>query len=551
MKALMRQVVFCAIVLALAAPAAAAPVNYFNNLYTGTRDDYNGQVGFEFQATSSFYVDAIGRAVNPSYNGGVLQRDHVVRLWDVPTQSMLAEVTIDNASPRDGLGYATEPVASSVPIAQGRLYRLTTHEYSGGGDPWFSGSLATASYRTDLATLTTDAYINNYTGYPSSGTTSKSGYGVPTFVTDPATTVAQAGENFYNVNYTGTQNTHSGQIGAEFVAYKDLEIRALGRAASPVVNGGTLVDSHTLRLWDADTQALLGEVVVDGNSPYDASGYAQGLLPSPVSIGAGQRFVVSTTETNGGADPWYTAKQDRDPMTDHLNVASVRRDAYTTSSTGFPSSNNHTGDAYGAVTFFGDLAPDRQHGFNIFDDHYSGDRNSYDGRVGFAFVAQSDFVIDRLGRAVSPRYHDGELAVDHTVELWRQDGTSSGVLLGSVTVGPDSPRDEMGYAFEWLDENLQLVEGQAYRLVTTEFSTGTAGDPWRDQRRVPLYDHDLIQITGTAHGGYTGFPGSDSSFGEYAFGAPTFYVTPEPGTIGLLLCGALGLVLCCRRSNRR
>jgi len=549
MKALMRQVVFCAIVLPLAAPAAGAPVNYFNTLLTGTRNDHTGQVGFEFKATSSFYIESLGRAVNGG-DSGTLNISHEVRLWDAVTETELGLVTVTNGSPRDG-GYAHEALTAAIPISQGRNYAISTSEVGGSGDLWRDhDTISTSDYRTDLATIVRSAYSYG-TDFPSFGATGSRGYVVPTFLTDPDNFDAQVGDNFFNSLYTGTRNDYTGQVGAEFEAYKDFEIRALGRAASPAVGGGKLLESHVLRLWDADTQALLGEVVVDGNSPYDASGYAQGLLPSPVSITAGQRFVISTTETSGGGDPWYAAKQDRDPLTDHLNVASVRLSAHTGSSTAFPDSRDHTGDGFGAVTFFGDLAPERQHGFNIFDDHYSGDRNNYNGRVGFAFVAQSDFVIDRLGRAVSPRYHDGELVVEHTIELWRQDGASSGVLLGSVTVGPDSPRDEMGYAFEWLDENLQLVEGQAYRLVTTEFSTGDAGDPWRDQRRVPLYDHDLIQITGTAHGGYTGFPGSDSSFGEYAFGAPTFYVTPEPGSVVLLLLGGLGLVLCRRRSRRR
>lgn len=476
-----------------------------------------------------------------------------MRLWDVPTQTMLAEVTVTNSSARDALGYAYEPVASPVPIAQGRKYVLTTSEYSGSGDPWYSTTIPTSGYRGNLATATKDAYVNNYTSYPVYGSTNSAGYGLPTFLTDPDSFDAQIGQNFFNQAYTGIRTDNVAQVGTEFEAYKGFEIRALGRAASPTVGGGKLLQPHVLRLWDADTHALLGEVTIDGNSPYDANGYAQGLLPSPISISAGQRFVISTTETSGGADPWYTDGQDHDPLTNHLNIATVRQNIWRSASDGaYPSSSNRTGDGLGGVTFFGDLVPQRQHGFNIFDDLYGGDRNDYNGKVGFAFVAQSDFTIDRLGRAVSPVfYHNGELVAEHVVELWRQDGASSGTLLASVTVGPDSPRDEMGYAFEFLADKLDLVEGQAYRLVTTEFSTGTAGDPWRDQRRVPLYDHDLILITGTAHGGYAGFPGSDSTFGEFAFGAPTFYVVPEPGSAVLLALGGLGLLLLRRRSKRR
>jgi hypothetical protein len=59
-------------------------------------------------------------------HNGRLQCTHTVRLWCEATRQLVASVDIDDSCPRDALGYAYAPLASPVPLEQGKRYHLTS-----------------------------------------------------------------------------------------------------------------------------------------------------------------------------------------------------------------------------------------------------------------------------------------------------------------------------------------------------------------------------------------------------------------------------------------
>lgn len=113
---------------------------------------------------------------------------------------------------------------------------------------------------------------------------------------------AQAGVNVFNKLYPGDRNDVTGRRGYSFVAKEDFLIDALGRAAT----GGVLSAVHTVELYDVDSAGLLASVIVNSSSSIDAMGYAFEMInPSPVSIQAGNEYMLLVSETSGDGDLWF------------------------------------------------------------------------------------------------------------------------------------------------------------------------------------------------------------------------------------------------------
>ncbi|TMW66734.1 hypothetical protein Poli38472_014046 [Pythium oligandrum] len=173
--------------LALHHQASKPMYNVFKQLYTGDKDHFDGQIGFQFEATSTFSIIALGRSVNPNKNGGKLVRQHTIRLWEEASQVLVAQVTVSAASRKDALGYAIEPLSVSVKLTQGKLYRLTTQEYAHGGDPWYKKeNLPDEEYDPSYIKILRDCYASGSTGFPNSQNLSGAAYGVPTFLVEGA-----------------------------------------------------------------------------------------------------------------------------------------------------------------------------------------------------------------------------------------------------------------------------------------------------------------------------------------------------------------------------
>lgn len=165
--------------------------NVFKQLYTGDKDHFEGQIGFQFEATSTFAVVALGRSVNPTKNNGRLIRQHTVRLWEESSQLLVAQVTVSGTSKKDAMGYVLELLPTPVKLTQGKLYRLTTQEFANGGDPWYKKeNLPDEEYDSSYIKILRDCYASGSTGFPNSQNLSGAAYGVPTFLVEGESPVA-------------------------------------------------------------------------------------------------------------------------------------------------------------------------------------------------------------------------------------------------------------------------------------------------------------------------------------------------------------------------
>lgn len=156
--------------------------NVFKQLYTGDKDHFEGQIGFQFEAVSTFCILALGRSVNTSRNGGRLLRAHSIRLWEESSQMLIAKTSVTSYSKADSMGYVFEALKTPVKVMQGKLYRLTTHEYANSGDSWYKKENAPdEKYENSYIRILRDCYASASCAFPSSQNLSGAAYGVPTF----------------------------------------------------------------------------------------------------------------------------------------------------------------------------------------------------------------------------------------------------------------------------------------------------------------------------------------------------------------------------------
>ncbi|EQC30664.1 hypothetical protein, variant [Saprolegnia diclina VS20] len=193
--------------------------NVFSKLYTGEKDHFEGQIGFQFEAVASFTIVALGRSVNPARNGGVLLHAHTIRLWDEASQALLASISVGPVAKRDGLGYVYEPLPSSVRLCQGKLYRLTTQEFANGGDPWYKKeNLPDEEYDGSFIKILRDCYASGSSGFPNSQNLTGAAYGVPTFLVEednPMDTLPPIVpmDGVLGLKFNGKRKAHSMSLG--------------------------------------------------------------------------------------------------------------------------------------------------------------------------------------------------------------------------------------------------------------------------------------------------------------------------------------------------
>lgn len=104
---------------------------------------------------------------------------------------------------------------------------------------------------------------------------------------------------------------------------------------------------------------------------------------------------------------------------------------------------------------------------NLFHQLYRGRRNDYSGTVGFEFVPSAPITVTALGRPIS-----GAMSGSHLLRIWR---ASDRALVASATVGPASPVDWLGYAYQRLTTAVTLTAGTTYRIASVETAGGDDG----------------------------------------------------------------------------
>lgn len=150
---------------------------FFTTSYTsGNRNDFTGNVGYEFVPNTNISVKALGR---PEATNGGMNSSHTVTIWRT-NGTVAASAVVTTSSPIDENGNRYTVLASPVTLTSGTTYRITTSENSG-GDRWLQASSGNLSSHLSNATITKAVYAVG-SGYPSStwgGT--NSGYAAPVF----------------------------------------------------------------------------------------------------------------------------------------------------------------------------------------------------------------------------------------------------------------------------------------------------------------------------------------------------------------------------------
>jgi len=98
-----------------------------------------------------------------------------------------------------------------------------------------------------------------------------------------------------------------------------------------------------------------------------------------------------------------------------------------------------------------------------------GERNNYNGSVGYEIEALADMTVTHLGRPLNDTMNE-----THMVYIWH---VGTGSLIASGNVRPDSPLDAAGFKVVELAAPVTLKRGERYRIVSDET---VGGDKWYD-----------------------------------------------------------------------
>ena len=204
----------------------------------------------------------------------------------------------------------------------------------------------------DLATSTT--YTAVVTGGPG-GVTDLAGNVLAADVTWAFTTAAPLSGGTFSLFADVTPGLSSDrsdyELGTRFTSSEDGVVTAVRFYKGPQ-NTGT----HSGRVWNATTQALLGQVQFTGES---ATGWQTAVFDSPVAVSAGTQYIVSYTVPVGyyafEANYFTTKGATAGPLTAPQSIPAARNGVFTGTPGAFPSSSYNDSNYFVDVVFAADV----------------------------------------------------------------------------------------------------------------------------------------------------------------------------------------------------
>ena len=141
------------------------------------------------------------------------------------------------------------------------------------------------------------------------------------------------------------------ELGTRFTSSEDGVVTAVRFYKGPQ-NTGT----HSGRVWNATTQALLGQVQFTGES---ATGWQTAVFDSPVAVSAGTQYIVSYTVPVGyyafEANYFTTKGATAGPLTAPQSIPAARNGVFTGTPGAFPSSSYNDSNYFVDVVFAADV----------------------------------------------------------------------------------------------------------------------------------------------------------------------------------------------------
>ena len=122
----------------------------------GSRNNYEGSVGYEFKCLADMTVSYVGRPLN-----GAMNDSHIVYIWDVSTMKLLASGEVKPGSPIDAAGFKVVKLDKEIVLKAGSHYRIVSAEKRG-GDRWYDVEQAYNLIPTADCLITTPVYTNEW-----------------------------------------------------------------------------------------------------------------------------------------------------------------------------------------------------------------------------------------------------------------------------------------------------------------------------------------------------------------------------------------------------
>lgn len=151
--------------------------SFFKQLYSGSRNNMTGQLGYKFKPSSNITITALGR------QGQNMIWNHGIKVFQVSNSSLIANATVTPSSRLDLYGYRYSILSSPVNLTANVEYYITSTE-SNGADTWMDWGVM-SNHRTNCSILGSvwDSSLTNCPSASNFYAYTDAGYCAPVFYT--------------------------------------------------------------------------------------------------------------------------------------------------------------------------------------------------------------------------------------------------------------------------------------------------------------------------------------------------------------------------------